>query len=64
MEQASGFRTVYGYSGGGDAAFLCGTMTAADTFVDGGGYSYLYGDAFFALESGFASVWANPFARR
>jgi hypothetical protein len=64
VEQANGFRSVYGYSGGGDSAYLYGTMTAADTFVNAGGYAYLYGDTFFELESGFASVWANPFAHR
>jgi DNA-binding beta-propeller fold protein YncE len=62
--QANGFRSVYAYSGGGGSAYLYGTMTAADTFVQGGGYAYLYGDAFFELESGFAYVWANPYARR
>jgi hypothetical protein len=55
---------VYGYSGGGDSAFLYGTMAAADTYVNAGGYAYLYGSSFFELESGFASVWANPNARR
>jgi hypothetical protein len=55
---------VRAYSGGGDSAYLFGTMTAADTFVDGGSSAYLLGDAFFVLESGFASVWANPYARR
>jgi hypothetical protein len=64
LEQANGFRSVYGYSGGGDSAFLYGTMTAADTFVQAGGIAYLLGPGFFELESGFASVWANPFAHR
>jgi hypothetical protein len=50
--------------GGGDSAYLYGTMTAADTYVNGGSYAYLYGDAFFTLEAGFASVWANPYAQR
>jgi hypothetical protein len=39
-------------------------MTAADTYVSAGGYAYLYGSGFFTLESGFASVWANPNAHR
>ena len=64
VEQASGFHTVYGYSGGGDSAYLYGTMTGQDTYVNNGGYAFLFGPGFFALESGFPSVWANPFARR
>jgi hypothetical protein len=64
VEQALGFHSVYGYGSGGDSAYLYGTMTAADTFVQAGGVAYLYGDAFFELASGFASVWANPLARR
>jgi hypothetical protein len=39
-------------------------MTAAGTFVDGGGYAYLYGDAFRELASNFGYVYANPNARR
>jgi hypothetical protein len=62
LEWADGFASVRGYSGGGDTAYLYGTLTAADTYVDAGSYAYLYGDAFFVLESGFASVWANPYA--
>jgi hypothetical protein len=62
--QASGFASVQVYSGGGGQAFLHGTMTAADTFVEGSGYAYLYGADFLDFASGFASVWANPFARR
>jgi hypothetical protein len=64
FNDASGFHSVYGYSGGGGAAYLLGTLTAADTFVSGPGYAYLYGDLFFQLASGFASVSANPNARR
>jgi hypothetical protein len=64
VEQAVGFRMVYGYSGGGDSAFLYGTMSAADTYVNNGSYAFLFGPGFFVLESGFPSVWANPFARR
>jgi hypothetical protein len=63
-EQAVGFGTVYGYSGGGGQAYLYGTMTAADTFLDQGSYPVLYGDAFVELAGGFDSVWANPKARR
>jgi hypothetical protein len=44
--------------------YLYGTLTAADTFVDAGSFAYLFGSAFFQLESGFASVVANPNARR
>jgi hypothetical protein len=63
FNDAAGFGSVYGYSGGGGAASLLGTGTAADTFVNAGGYAYLYGDAFLELASGFASVSANPNAR-
>jgi hypothetical protein len=64
FNDAAGFHSVSGYSGGGGAASLLGTGTSADTFVDRGGYAYLYGDAFLELASGFASVTANPDARR
>jgi hypothetical protein len=62
--QASGFASVQVYSGGGGQAYLHGTMTAADTFVEGSGSAYLYGATFLDFASGFASVWANPLARR
>ncbi len=62
--QASGFGSVYAYSGGGGQAYLYGTMTSADTFVDGGGYAVLFGAGFFDYAGGFASVWANPYAHR
>jgi hypothetical protein len=62
--QANGFGSVYGYSGGGGAAYLYGTMTAADTFLDRGSYAELYGSAFVEVATGFASVWANPNAHR
>jgi hypothetical protein len=64
FNDVAGFHSVYGYSSGGGQAFLQGTNTAADTFVDRGVYAYLYGDLFFQLASGFASVTANPNARR
>jgi hypothetical protein len=64
FNDAAGFGSVYGYSGGGGVAYLLGTGTAADTYVDRGSYAYLYGDLFFELASGFASVYANPNARR
>jgi hypothetical protein len=65
LAQANGFRSVYGYSTtGSDQAYLLGTGTAADTYVSRGGSSYLYGDAFFALESNFGYVYVNPSARR
>jgi hypothetical protein len=65
FNQANGFAAVYAYStGGSDTAYLYGSLTAADTFVDAGGYAYLYGNAFLALESGFGSLIVNPAARR
>jgi hypothetical protein len=64
FNDASGFHSVYGYSGGAGAAFLLGTLTAADTYVNAGSYAYLYGDLFFELASGFAAVYPNPNARR
>jgi hypothetical protein len=63
--QANGFGSVYAYSGGGGQAYLYGTMTAADIFIDRGSYAELIGPAaFFDFAGGFASVWANPYARR
>jgi hypothetical protein len=58
--QANGFSSVHAYSGGGGQAYLRGTMTAADRFVEGSDYAYLYGVAFLDFAGGFASVWANP----
>jgi hypothetical protein len=63
FNDAAGFHSVYGYSGDAGRAYLLGTGTSADTFVNAGVYAYLYGDAFFQLASGFASVYANPYAR-
>jgi hypothetical protein len=61
----SGFHAVSAYGqGGSDQAFLYGTSTAADTFAQGPGYAELYGNAFLDLASAFASVYANPSARR
>ena len=48
--EAVGFRSVSAYStGGGDQAYLYGTMTSADTFVQSGSLASLYGNAFLDL---------------
>jgi hypothetical protein len=39
-------------------------MTSADTFVQGAGYAYLYGNGFLDLASAFGNVYTNPNARR
>jgi hypothetical protein len=63
--QASGFRSVYAYgAGGSDRAYLYGTGTSADVFQQGGGYAYLYGNAFLDMANAFGYVYANPKARR
>jgi hypothetical protein len=62
---AIGFRSVYGNAGGGgDAAYLYGSMTASDGVTQSGSTAMVFGASFADVAVGFVYDYLNPYAHR